>query len=106
MPLIATIACHTFAAGLPIAPNATPHDGRFDLTVLHDVSVPYLLRHAHRFYHGTHTTLDGVSTYRGRRLTVHALKARWSVWAEADGEPVDQLPPSIEVVPEALRVQY
>ena len=61
--LVAVANRPRFAAGLPIAPNATPHDGRFDLTVLHDVSVPYLLRHAHRFYHGTHTTLDGVSTY-------------------------------------------
>lgn len=104
--LVAVANGPCFAAGLPIAPNATPHDGRFDLTVLHDVSIPYLLRHAHRFYRGTHTTLDGVTTYRGRRLTVHAPKAHPSVWAEADGEPMGQLPLSVEVVPEALRVQY
>jgi YegS/Rv2252/BmrU family lipid kinase len=104
--LVAVANGPRFAAGLPIAPNATPHDGRFDLTVLHDVSIPYLLRHAHRFYLGTHTTLDGVSTHRGRRLTVRAPTAHLPVWAEADGEPMGQLPLSVEVVPDALRVQY
>lgn len=104
--LVAVANGHSFAAGLPISPRATPHDGVFDLTVIHNVSIPYLLGHAHRFYLGTHTTLDGVSTSRGRRLTVRALDPRQRVWAEADGEPMGTLPLTIEVIPNAIRVQY
>ncbi len=104
--LVAAANGHTFAAGLPIAPTATPHDGRLDVTVLHDVPVPSLLRRAHRFYLGTHTSLDGVSTHRGRRLTIDSLDDRRPVWVEADGEPLGRLPLTVEVVPQALRMQY
>jgi len=104
--LVAVANGHTFAAGLPIAPTATPHDGVFDVTVLHDVPIPTLLRHVHRFYLGTHPSLDGVSTYRGRRLIVEPLDGRRPVWVEADGEALGKLPLSVEVVPQALRVQY
>ena len=104
--LVAVANGHTFAAGLPIAPTATPHDGVFDVTVLHDVSIPTLLRHAHRFYLGTHTALDGVSTYRGRRLTIEPLDDHRPLWAEADGEALGRLPMSVEILPRTLRLQY
>jgi len=104
--LVAVANGHTFAAGLPIAPTATPYDGVFDLTILRDVPVPTLLRHAHRFYLGTHTSLDGVRTYRGRRLTIEPLNDRRPAWVEADGEAMGWLPLTVEVVPQALRVQH
>jgi len=104
--LVAVANGHTFAAGLPIAPTATPHDGVFDVTVLHDVPIPTLLRHVHRFYLGTHPSLNGVSTYRGCRLTVEPLDDRRPVWVEADGEALGKLPMTVEVAPQALRMQY
>jgi len=104
--LVAVANGHTFAAGLPIAPRATPHDGVFDVTVIHDVSVPYLLLHAHRFYRGTHRALDGVSTHRGHRLTVEPVDDRRSVWTEADGEALGKLPTTVEIIPQTLRVQH
>lgn len=104
--LVAVANGHTFAAGLPIAPTATPNDGVFDVTVLHDVPVPTLLCHAHRFYLGTHTSLDGVTTHRGRRLTVEPLVDHRPVWTEADGEALGMLPMTVEVVPQTVRVQY
>ena len=103
--LVAVANGRTFAVGLPIAPTATPHDGAFDVTILHDVPVPTLLRHAHRFYLGTHPSLDGVSTHRGRQLTIEPLDDRRPVWVEADGEALGTLPMTVELVPRALRVQ-
>ena len=97
---------HTFAAGLPIAPTATPQDGLLDVVVLRDLPVSTLLRHAHHFYRGTHTSLSGVDTYRGRRLTVTPTDAARPVWTEADGEALGRLPMSVEVIPQAIRVQY
>jgi len=96
---------HTFAAGVPIAPTATPHDGLLDLVVLRDMPVPTLLRHAPRFYRGTHTALPDVETYRGRHLTIAPLGSQ-PVWTEADGEALGRLPMSVTVIPHALRIQY
>lgn len=97
---------HTFAAGLPIAPTATPQDGLLDVVVLRDLPVPTLLRHTHRFYRGTHTALSGVDTYRGRCLTITPTDVVRPVWTEADGEALGRLPMSVEVIPRAIRVQY
>ena len=104
--LVAAANGHTFAAGLPIAPTATPYDGLLDVTVLHDVPIRSLLRHVHRFYLGTHTSLDGVSTNRGRRLTIDTPDNDRPIWAEADGEALGTLPITVEIVPQALRMQY
>jgi YegS/Rv2252/BmrU family lipid kinase len=97
---------HTFAAGVPIAPTATPKDELLDVVVLRDLPVPTLLRHAHRFYRGTHTALSGVDAYRGRRLTIIPTDTARPVWTEADGEALGRLPMSVEVIPRAIRVQY
>jgi len=104
--LVAAANGHTFAAGLPIAPAATPRDGLLDLIVLRDVPAPALLRHAHRFYRGTHTALAGVEASRGHRLTIEPLDPHRPVWTEADGEALGRLPMSVEVVPQAVHVQY
>jgi len=104
--LVAAANGSTFAAGLPIAPSATPFDGLLDVVVLGDLPFRTLLRHAYRFYQGTHPELDGVDTLRGRRLTITSLDEGRPVWTEADGEALGQLPMTVEVVPHVLRVQY
>lgn len=104
--LVAVANGHAFAAGLPIAPTATPHDGHFDVTVLHDVPAGALLGNVHRFYLGTHTALRGVSTHRARRLAAHPVEGDSPVWVEADGEHLGRLPVTVTLVPQALRIQY
>lgn len=104
--MVAVANGHSFAAGLPIAPSATPSDGLFDVIVLKDGSLLSLLGNAHQFYRGTHTDLAWVDTCRGRRLTARPLSNRKPVWLEADGELLGRLPAQFEIVPEALRVQY
>lgn len=94
-----------FGAGIRIAPNAKIDDGLLDVTVLHDLAVPTLLRHARRFYNGTHPVLDGVTTTQGRRITARPHTDA-PVWLEADGEMLGQLPAAIEVVPKAIQIQY
>jgi YegS/Rv2252/BmrU family lipid kinase len=93
-----------FGAGIQIAPSAEVDDAQLDVTVLHDVPLWRLLWHARRFYQGTHLSLRGVSTHRGRRLTAHAPDGS-PVVLEADGELLGRLPATIEVIPEALRLQ-
>ncbi len=94
----------TFGAGLQIAPSARIDDGQVDVTVIHDEPVRALLRHARRFYRGTHGSLDGVTMHRGHTLTARPAGSS-PVWLEADGERLGRLPAHIEVRPRALRVQ-
>jgi YegS/Rv2252/BmrU family lipid kinase len=95
---------HTFGGGVHIAPDAQYDDGELDVVVLHDISALALLRRLPRFYQGTHLDLDGVATARGRRVTARA-RTDAPIWVEADGEVLGRLPVTVEVVPEALRVQ-
>jgi len=103
--VVAAANGHTFGAGVKIAPNAVIDDGRLDVTILDDVPASRLFRNLPRFYDGRHLSLDGVTAHRGRRLTIRPLDDA-PVWLEADGELLGRLPVTVEVVPDALRIQY
>lgn len=105
MHLAAIANGHTFGAGICIAPSAVPTDGQLDVTVVHDMSIFSLLRHVPSLYWGTHTQKKGVSTYRGRRLTVTPCQSE-PIPLDADGELRGVLPATAEIVPDAIRVQY
>jgi YegS/Rv2252/BmrU family lipid kinase len=101
--LVALANGPSFAAGLPIAPMATPHDGRLHITVVRAIPAASLLRHAHRFYRGTHLALAGVDSYRARHVALLPQSPQ-RTWAEADGERLGRLPLSVSLLPNALRV--
>jgi diacylglycerol kinase (ATP) len=103
--LVAVANGPSFGAGLRIAPDAVLDDGRLDVTVLHDVSALALLGQLHHFYRGTHPSLRGVTTRRGRRLRIRPRQAV-PVLVEADGELLGRLPATVETMPDALRLQY
>jgi YegS/Rv2252/BmrU family lipid kinase len=103
--VVAAANGHTFGAGIQIAPNAAIDDGQLDVTILGDVPASRLFRNVTRFYDGRHLSLDGVTTHRGRRLTIRPLDDV-PVWLEADGELLGRLPATVEVVPDAIQIQY
>jgi YegS/Rv2252/BmrU family lipid kinase len=103
--VVAVANGHTFGAGVKIAPNAAIDDGQLDVTVLADVPALRLLRALPRFYDGRHLSLDGVTTHRGRRLTIRPLDDT-AVWLEADGELLGRLPVTVKIVKDALQLQY
>lgn len=94
-----------FGGGLAIAPQANLSDGQFDVVILGDLSRTALLRHAPRFYRGTHHTLDGVDTFRAASLTATPLGDR-PVLLDVDGEPLGRLPATFDLMPNALTIQY
>ncbi len=102
--LVAIANGHSFGGGIRIAPQAQLDDGALDVTILHDVPARSLLCRLPRFYRGTHSDLEGVTVARGRRITAR-LRSDASVGLEADGEHLGHLPVTVEVVPDALRVQ-
>ena len=92
-----------FGGGLQIAPSAILNDGMLDVIVIGDVSIAYLLRHAHYFYQGRHHQLKGIYSFKGREITVHGPN---SAKMDVDGEPFGTLPASFSIIPEALNILY
>lgn len=90
-----------FGGGMHIAPDADPHDGHLDITVVGDVGRVELLRFFNRVFKGTHMTHPKVHGHRGRSVQITA-DAPFALWG--DGEPVGPAPLTIETVPGALRL--
>jgi diacylglycerol kinase (ATP) len=89
-----------YGGGIPICPDADPADGVLDLTLVRPAGRLRLLRLLPRVYRGTHTTVPEVSTYRVRSVRLSAP----GVTAYADGDPIGELPLTIEVAPASLSV--
>ena len=92
-----------FGGGLQIAPSALLNDGMLDVIVIGDISIAYLLRHAHYFYQGRHQQLKGIHCFKGRKITVEGPH---SVKMDVDGEPFGNLPASFSIIPNALNILY
>lgn len=90
-----------FGGGLQIAPEADLQDGLLDVVIIGEVGVPYLLRHAHYFYQGRHSSLNGISCYKGKQIEV---QGPGRTHLDIDGEPVGRLPATFSVVPNALNI--
>ena len=85
-----------------LAPDARVDDGRLDVVVIPEMSVPSLLRRLPRLYAGTHIGVENVGFHRGRVVEVEALAG--AVPIEVDGEPLGRLPLRVEVVPGAVKL--
>ncbi len=102
-PLLVVVANgRYFGGGMPIAPNADPSDGAFDLIVVGPVNplkIPLVLAllYSKRFY-----DLDEVYYDRVRSVK---LIPKGKIGLDIDGEPIGSLPASFEVVPKALTVK-
>lgn len=90
-----------FGGGMPIAPDADPTDGLFDLVVIGDLSplkiplaVPFL-------YAKKIDRLNGVATACVRQVT---LRSQEKVGLDIDGEPIGFLPAKFSILPKALEV--
>jgi YegS/Rv2252/BmrU family lipid kinase len=100
--LIAAANGRYFGGGMFVAPDARPDDGLLDVVVVPAFSKPVLITKLPRLYSGTHVDVPGVTVHRGRRLELEASGP--PALGEVDGEPVAQLPMTVEVLPGALQV--
>jgi diacylglycerol kinase (ATP) len=89
-----------YGGGMKVTPDARFDDGLLDILILHEVSIPTLLRVFPKVFSGQHLSHPKVEVLRGRRVR---LEAR-GVVSYADGERFAPLPMECEVVPGALRV--
>jgi YegS/Rv2252/BmrU family lipid kinase len=100
--LVAAANGRYFGGGMFVAPDARPDDGLLDVVVVPAFSKPMLITKLPRLYSGTHLSVPGVTLHRGRHLELEPNGV--PALAEVDGEPIAQLPMSIEVLPGALQV--
>ncbi|MEI2764284.1 MAG: YegS/Rv2252/BmrU family lipid kinase [Dermatophilaceae bacterium] len=98
--LVAVANGRSFGAGMLVCPDAQVDDGLFDVMVLHRISVAEFLRVFPTVFSGRHVHHPAVEIRRGTRVVLEASGVR----AQADGEPFESLPLTLEVVPGALRV--
>lgn len=90
----------SYGGGMRICPNADPHDGLLDATMVASASRSRLIRLFPTVFKGTHVELDEVSTARARTISVDSP----GINAYADGEYVCPLPVQVSAVPNALRI--
>lgn len=91
-----------FGAGMRVAPEAAPDDGRLEVVLARGLSRAAILANLPAFYLGRHGRHPQVSFHAARcvRLTPHAGITA----AEVDGEGGLALPLRIECLPAAIRV--
>lgn len=97
--LLAVANTRYFGGGMAIAPAADPTDGRFDVTVVGDVSARQFAVVLPAVFLGQHVRHRAVGTGRGRSVSIRQDEDVW-----ADGERIGSGSFTVEVVPEALLV--
>ncbi|MBY6035133.1 diacylglycerol kinase family lipid kinase [Fictibacillus nanhaiensis] len=83
-----------YGGGMKICPDAKHNDGKFDICVVHQISLVKLLILFVSVFWGGHVKVKGVSQYTGKRITVTTDRP---VAIHADGEYKGTTPVSIEV---------
>jgi YegS/Rv2252/BmrU family lipid kinase len=92
-----------FGGGMQIAPGAELDDGKFDITVVGDLSLMQLITgFARQVYTGDHLKTKGVSTRRARVVEASAIDPKDKVEFDVDGEHLGRLPARFELLPQAL----
>ena len=91
----------SYGGGMRICPQADVHDGRFQITLVDQVSKPTLLRIFPRVFSGRHVEHPKVSVRHAAAVELSAAAGQTvSIWA--DGEWAGVLPAHVETVPGAL----
>ena len=95
--LIAVANGRSYGGGMLVCPQATIHDGLFDVMVLHPVSKIEFLKVFPKVFKGTHISHPAVEIIRSKNVTIRATAV-----AYADGERLGETPLSAECVSGAL----
>lgn len=98
--LIAVGNTRTYGGGMPVCPDADPHDGVFDVVRIGAVGRLRLIRLFPRLLRGTHVQLPQVTTLRAAEVEVNAP----GLVVYADGERVGTGSVRIRTLPGALRI--
>jgi diacylglycerol kinase (ATP) len=94
--LIAVANGSYYGAGMKVCPDASLHDGLFDVMVISPISKIEFMRVFPSVFSGTHVNHHAVSIYRSRKVSIMS-----DAIAYADGERIGQLPVRAECISNA-----
>jgi YegS/Rv2252/BmrU family lipid kinase len=89
-----------YGGGMLLAPDASLQDGLLDVVIVEQVGRLRFLRLLPTVFRGTHVRLPNVRVIRARKVSFAANRP-FTVFA--DGDPVGELPITIETLPGAVR---
>jgi diacylglycerol kinase (ATP) len=87
------------AGGLPIAPTASPNDGKFEVVLIPKVGAAEMALLAAQIVLGKHLSSNATIFRRARKITV---RSRPGMWFNVDGELVGKAPAVFQIMPGAL----
>jgi YegS/Rv2252/BmrU family lipid kinase len=90
-----------YGSGMYLVPDAELDDGLLDVVLAEAIPKRRFLANLPRVFKGTHLQEPGLVLLRGRRVSFHADRP---FTAYADGDPIAELPATVDVVPSTLRV--
>ncbi|MGA9520996.1 MAG: diacylglycerol kinase family protein [Myxococcaceae bacterium] len=93
-----------FGGGMMVAPEADPHDGRFDVTLWTGYGLTDFIVKSRAIYDGTHVTFPGTRTLKCREIRAECESDR-EVLLDIDGEQPGRLPCRISLLPSAIRLK-
>lgn len=98
--LVAVANGPAYGGGMKVVPGAEYDDGVLDVLILHEVSIPTLLRVFPKVFTGEHVSHPAVEVIRGTHVRLEAN----GIVSYADGERFEPLPTECHVVPGAVTV--
>ncbi len=90
-----------FGGGMFLAPDASLEDGKLDVVLIRQQSRLRYLRGLPRVFNGSHLKDPAITLHQGCEITFEADRP---FTAYADGDPIGDLPLTVQVLPGALRV--
>lgn len=87
--------------GFPIAPRAAINDGLLDVTTIPVLPTLELLSAGLNYAMGRHEQVEQIGTFRGRRVHIVADPP---IHFSIDGEPIQAIDTTFEILPHALRM--
>lgn len=98
---VAAANAKAYGGGMLLAPDASVSDGLLDIVTIAQIPKLRFLRLLPTVFDGSHTRQPNVQIVRARRVRISADRP-FTLYA--DGDPVAELPVTIEVLPAAIEV--
>ena len=90
-----------YGSGMYLVPDAQLDDGLLDVVLSEDVPKRRCLANLPKVFKGTHVDEPSLRFLKARKVSFHADRP---FTAYADGDPIAELPATVEIVPGTLRV--
>jgi diacylglycerol kinase family enzyme len=94
-----------FGGSMYIAPHAEPDDGQFEIIILGDAGLMYMILKSSKVYKGTHLDEPQVSMLSGKIIEARPQDDTEHVLLDVDGEGLGRLPARIEILPSSLKLR-